>query len=103
MVQAEGPMANVPAGMEPARDEFIEAEFRRIVDTYGNHPSFCTMTLGNEYGGKNELLTRWVLDADAQGLMYGLRLPNGEILPSHNKTHLAECLRRLALFGMGEA
>ena len=30
------------------------------MDTYGNHPSFCTMTLGNEYGGKDELLTRWV-------------------------------------------
>lgn len=60
MVQAEGPMANVPAGKEQARDAFIEAEFQRIVDTYGNHPSFCTMTLGNEYGGKDELLTRWV-------------------------------------------
>ena len=60
MIQAEGPQANVPAGSDPARDAFIEAEFRRIVDTYGNHPSFCTMTLGNEYGGKDELLTRWV-------------------------------------------
>lgn len=60
MIQAEGPMANVPAGNNPARDAFIEAEFKRIVDTYGNHPSFCTMTLGNEYGGKSELLTGWV-------------------------------------------
>jgi hypothetical protein len=60
MIQAEGPMANVPAGNDPARDAFIEAEFKRIVDTYGNHPSFCLMTLGNEYGGKDELLTRWV-------------------------------------------
>jgi len=60
MIQAEGPQANVPAGQDPARDAFIEAEFRRIVDAYGNHPSFCTMTLGNEYGGKDELLTRWV-------------------------------------------
>lgn len=60
MVQAEGPMANVNAGKEPARDIFIEAEFKQIVDTYGNHPSFCTMTLGNEYEGNNELLTRWV-------------------------------------------
>ncbi len=60
MIQAEGPMANVPAGNNPDRDAFIEAEFKRIVDTYGNHPSFCTMTLGNEYGGKSELLTRWV-------------------------------------------
>lgn len=60
MIQAEGPMANVSAGNDAARDAFIEAEFQRIVDTYGNHPSFCTMTLGNEYGGKSELLTRWV-------------------------------------------
>jgi F5/8 type C domain/Glycosyl hydrolases family 2, sugar binding domain/Glycosyl hydrolases family 2 len=60
MLQAEGPQANVQAGREPQRDAFIEAEFKRIVDTYGNHPSFCLMTLGNEYGGKDELLSRWV-------------------------------------------
>ncbi len=60
MVQVEGPQANVPAGADPARDAFLEAEFKRIVDTYGNHPSFCLMTLGNEYGGKAELLSRWV-------------------------------------------
>ncbi len=51
---------------------------------------------------KLELLTRWVLDADAQGLRYGLRLPGGEIVPQHNPNHRAECLRRLALFGMNE-
>ncbi|MHB8520381.1 MAG: discoidin domain-containing protein [Limisphaerales bacterium] len=60
MIQAEGPMANVDAGSDPARDAFIEAEFQRMVDTYGNHPSFCLMTLGNEYGGNGELLARWV-------------------------------------------
>ncbi|MCX6894431.1 MAG: discoidin domain-containing protein, partial [Verrucomicrobia bacterium] len=60
MVQAEGPMANVSAGSDAARDAFIEAEYQRIVDTYGNHPSFCTMALGNEFGGKNEMLTGWV-------------------------------------------
>ncbi|HLP96968.1 MAG TPA: DUF58 domain-containing protein [Sideroxyarcus sp.] len=32
---------------------------------------------------KLELLTRWVLDADAQGLMYGLRLPDGEVRHRH--------------------
>ena len=26
-----------------------------MVDTYGNHPSFCLMTLGNEYGGKDRV------------------------------------------------
>ena len=50
---------------------------------------------------KLELLTRWVLDADAQGTAYGLRLPDGEIKPQHNANHRAECLRRLALFGTG--
>ncbi|MBU1424139.1 MAG: DUF58 domain-containing protein [Gammaproteobacteria bacterium] len=51
---------------------------------------------------KLELLTRWVLDADTHGLMYGLRLPGIEIAPQHNPTHRAECLRRLALFGVAE-
>ncbi len=60
MIQAEAPQANVPAGANPARDAFTEAELLRMVHTYGNHPSFCLMTLGNEYGGKSELLTHWV-------------------------------------------
>ncbi len=47
---------------------------------------------------KLEVLTRWVLDADAQGLMYGLRLPDGNIAPHHGQAHRSECLRRLALF-----
>ena len=48
---------------------------------------------------KLELLTRWVLDAEAQGLHYGLRLPDGEIVP-HGPSHRAECLRWLALFNI---
>jgi uncharacterized protein (DUF58 family) len=50
---------------------------------------------------KLERLTRWVLDSDAQGLLYGLRLPDGEIPPQNNPAHRAKCLRRLALFGTG--
>ena len=49
---------------------------------------------------KLELLTRWVLDADAQKLHYGLRLPNIELPPQHSASHRAECLRALALFGL---
>jgi len=60
LIQVEGPMANVGAGSDPTRDAFLEAEAKRMVDNYGNHPSFCLMTLCNEYGGKDELLTRWV-------------------------------------------
>lgn len=49
---------------------------------------------------KLELLTRWVLDADKQNLLYGLRLPNVEIAPQHSAAHQTECLRALALFGV---
>ncbi len=48
---------------------------------------------------KLQVLTRWVLDADAQQLQYGLRLPGLEIAPQHSPAHRAECLRNLALFG----
>ena len=49
---------------------------------------------------KLEILTRWLLDADKQGLHYGLRLPNIELPPERGALHRAECLRALALFGL---
>ena len=52
MLQAEGPlwdgygdMSNTP-GLVP----FMTAEIDRILDTYGNHPSFCLFSTGNELG-----------------------------------------------------
>lgn len=51
---------------------------------------------------KLELLARWVLDADARGIAYGLRLPGVEFAPQHNPAHRAECLRALALYGLDE-
>jgi uncharacterized protein (DUF58 family) len=51
---------------------------------------------------KLELLTRWVLDAEAQGMRYGLRLPGSELQPAQGQSHRAECLRALALFGLAE-
>jgi hypothetical protein len=47
MLQAEGPDANIYYGDQP-REAFITKELLRMVRTYGNHPSFCLMTLGNE-------------------------------------------------------
>jgi len=51
---------------------------------------------------KLELLVRWVLDADEQGLLYGLRMPGVEIAPQRTSSHRAECLRTLALFGLDD-
>lgn len=62
-LQPEAPVANVHAGIDPKRDAFLEAELKRIVDTYGNHPSFCLMTIGNEYSDKSadrQVTTGWL-------------------------------------------
>jgi uncharacterized protein (DUF58 family) len=43
-------------------------------------------------------MTRWVLDAEAQSLRYGLRLPDGELPSNNGIAHRDDCLRRIALF-----
>lgn len=44
------------------------------------------------------VLCRWVLDADAAGMHYGLRLPDTTITPDHGEAHQHRCLKALALF-----
>lgn len=46
------------------------------------------------------VLTRWALDAERDGMLYGLRLPQQTINPSNGEQHQHECLKRLALFGL---
>jgi uncharacterized protein (DUF58 family) len=43
-------------------------------------------------------LCRWVLDADAQGLRYGLRLPTITLEPASGSQHRHQCLAALARF-----
>jgi uncharacterized protein (DUF58 family) len=45
-------------------------------------------------------LTRWVLDADAEGRAYGLRLPGTDLPPGRGEAHRYECLKALALHGV---
>lgn len=44
-------------------------------------------------------LTRWLIDAHAQGLAYGLRLPGKEIPLGQGARQFQECLEALALHG----
>jgi uncharacterized protein (DUF58 family) len=44
-------------------------------------------------------LTRWLLEAQAQGVHCGLRLPGVRILPGTGRQHLHACLEALALYG----
>jgi len=45
-----------------------------------------------------QLLCRWVLMAEQQGIAYGLRLPGSTIAPAIGMPHRDRCLERLALF-----
>jgi len=46
------------------------------------------------------VLTRWVLDAERDGMLYGLRLPDKTVPPANGEHHQHACLRALALFGL---
>jgi hypothetical protein len=43
-------------------DKYLYDESQRMIDEYGNHPSFCMMVYGNEPGGNNQIpfLTEFV-------------------------------------------
>lgn len=56
-----------------------------------------------EYEQKLAIMTRWILDAEARGLVYGLRLPGKELPPDRGPAHRDECLRAVALSGLSEA
>ena len=52
--QIELPLWTIQApifGTDAARDQFIREELDRILDAYGNHPSFGLMAMGNESRG----------------------------------------------------
>ncbi len=49
-----------PLGQDSARDSFLKQELLRILEEYGNHPSFCMMCMGNELRGDYGLLTEFV-------------------------------------------
>ncbi len=44
-------------------------------------------------------LCRWVLDADQDDMIYGLRIPGTDINPADGEAHRNTCLEALALFG----
>lgn len=54
---------------------------------------------GMETEARLSTLTRWVLDAEAAGLAWGLRLPGLELAQAHGPAHTHACLKALALHG----
>jgi uncharacterized protein (DUF58 family) len=56
-------------------------------------------TGGSDDESRLEQLCRWVLDAEAAGCAYGLRMPGREIAPDRGERHREQCLTVLALHG----
>lgn len=50
-LQVELPNWNTAYGKDTASTNFVEMEASRIIAEYGNHPSFCFMSMGNELQG----------------------------------------------------
>lgn len=48
-------------GHDAGRDSFVVAEMERVVDVYGNHPSFTMFCIGNELGNSDfDVMKQWV-------------------------------------------
>ena len=47
-LQVELPVWSLKIGDDPEAEAFLKDEFENIVRNYGNHPSFCLLSIGNE-------------------------------------------------------
>ncbi len=77
---------------------------RLLSKRFGDHEaSECWLDWNDHEGSDTETrlqrLCRAVLDAETQGLRYGLRLPGVILSPARGVAHRHQCLRALALFG----
>ncbi len=64
MLQVEAPMWDDygEVGHLPGRAGFIRWEMERILDAYGNHPSFCMLSVGNELGPGTEFYLQYLVE-----------------------------------------
>lgn len=57
-LQVELPVWTLKIGQDKDADNFLKREAERIINNYGNHPSFCFWSMGNEMQGNMQ----WLLD-----------------------------------------
>lgn len=59
-METKGHPQGIGMGDENA-DDFIRQEMDRVIDTYGNHPSFVLFCIGNELGSSNfNVMGEWI-------------------------------------------
>lgn len=59
-LQVELPNWSLTVGQDEAMNHFLYKEYDRIIATYGNHPSFCLMSVGNELQQNFDFLNNFV-------------------------------------------
>lgn len=59
-LQIELPLWSLKVGEDKATTDFLEKESQQIIANYGNHPSFCFWSLGNELEGNFDWLNNLV-------------------------------------------
>ncbi|KUJ59157.1 hypothetical protein AR687_24525 [Flavobacteriaceae bacterium CRH] len=48
-------------GGNPSADKFVQDELQRILEAYGNHPSFTMLCIGNELGNSSfDVMQQWI-------------------------------------------
>nr|WP_315154666.1 sugar-binding domain-containing protein [uncultured Flavobacterium sp.] len=57
-LQVELPVWTLKIGEDPKTTDFLYAEAERMIAEYGNHPSFCMWSMGNELQGDMTVLTK---------------------------------------------
>lgn len=60
-LQVELPAWSLKIGKDQLADDFFDREANRILESYGNHPSFCFMSMGNEMQGNMNWLSDEVI------------------------------------------
>ncbi|MBC7627439.1 glycoside hydrolase family 2 TIM barrel-domain containing protein, partial [Ferruginibacter sp.] len=60
-LQIELPAWTYKIGQDKLADNFLQAEAKRIIQYYGNHPSFCFWSMGNEMQGNMQWLSDEVM------------------------------------------
>jgi hypothetical protein len=64
--QVELPHWSLEVGADKAATDFLRSEGQRIIDEYGNHPSFILMAMGNELEGDLDTLRNLVKNYKTQ-------------------------------------
>ena len=65
-LQVELPIWVLNIGKDKRVTDFLYAEAQHMIDEYGNHPSFCMWSMGNELQGDMALLTEMVKNIKAK-------------------------------------